>query len=201
MNKNSYVTAALFVVFVLLTVFYYSLDNTASNQPAAGEVVGSTTTVPQANLEFEETDAPNGSELASSEGAEAGDATAETSGQSTSIQALRATLAKEKSQREADLTAIIASKDYDAEEKSEAKDNLEKINSDSQHQSALETMIKSKGYSDVLVRVNDDAVQVHLELSESQSNLSVEELNEIIMMAKTEFTNNPDVKIVYTPVN
>lgn len=49
--------------------------------------------------------------------------------------------------------------------------------------------------------MNDDAVQVHLELSESQSKLSVEELNEIIMMAKTEFTNNPDVNIVYTPIN
>lgn len=199
MNKNSYVTAALFVVFVLLTVFYYSLDDTA-NQTVAGTAVGTTTTVPQANLEFEEMDDPNGSELVSSEGSEDGETT-ETAGQSTSIQALRATLAKEKSQREADLTAIIASKDYDAEEKSEAKDNLEKINSDAQHQSALETMIKSKGYSDVLVRVNDDAVQVHLELSESQSKLSVEELNEIIMMAKTEFTNNPDVNIVYTPIN
>lgn len=200
MNKNSYVTAALFVVFVLLTVFYYSLDDTA-NQTVAGTAVGTTTTtVPQANLEFEEVDDPNGSELVSSEGSE-DEETKETAGQSTSIQALRATLAKEKSQREADLTAIIASKDYDAEEKSEAKDNLEKINSDAQHQSALETMIKSKGYSDVLVRVNDDAVQVHLELSESQSKLSVEELNEIIMMAKTEFTNNPDVNIVYTPIN
>ena len=200
MNKNSYVTAALFVVFVLLTVFYYSLDDTA-NQTVAGTAVGTTTTtVPQANLEFEEVDDPIGSELVSSEGSE-DEETTETAGQSTSIQALRATLAKEKSQREADLTAIIASKDYDAEEKSEAKDNLEKINSDAQHQSALETMIKSKGYSDVLVRVNDDAVQVHLELSESQSKLSVEELNEIIMMAKTEFTNNPDVNIVYTPIN
>ena len=199
MNKNSYVTAALFVVFVLLTVFYYSLDDTA-NQTVAGTAVGTTTTVPQANLEFEEVDDPNGSELVSSEGSE-DEETTETAGQSTSIQALRATLAKEKSQREADLTAIIASKDYDAEEKSEAKDNLEKINSDAQHQSALETMIKSKGYSDVLVRVNDDDVQVHLELSESQSKLSVEELNEIIMMAKTEFTNNPDVNIVYTPIN
>ena len=199
MNKNSYVTAALFVVFVLLTVFYYSHDDTA-NQTVAGTAVGTTTTVPQANLEFEEVDDPNGSELVSSEGSE-DEETTETAGQSTSIQALRATLAKEKSQREADLTAIIASKDYDAEEKSEAKDNLEKINSDAQHQSALETMIKSKGYSDVLVRVNDDAVQVHLELSESQSKLSVEELNEIIMMAKTEFTNNPDVNIVYTPIN
>lgn len=199
MNKNSYVTAALFVVFVLLTVFYYSLDDTA-NQTVAGTAVGTTTTVPQANLEFEEVDDPNGSELVSSEGSE-DEETTETAGQSTSIQALRATLAKEKSQREADLTAIIASKDYDAEEKSEAKDNLEKINSDAQHQSALETMIKSKGYSDVLVHVKDDAVQVHLELSESQSKLSVEELNEIIMMAKTEFTNNPDVNIVYTPIN
>ena len=48
MNKNSYVTAALFVVFVLLTVFYVSIGDGTENDAK----VGSTSAVPQANLEM-----------------------------------------------------------------------------------------------------------------------------------------------------
>ena len=113
----------------------------------------------------------------------------------------RTEAAKAKSQLQADLTAIIASKDADAEEKSEAKDNLEKINKDAQHESILESMIKAKGYSDVLVRVNEETVQVHLQLSESQSEPTLEQTNEIIMMVKTEFTTDPDVLVQLTPIN
>ena len=195
MNKNSYVTAALFVVFVLLTVFYFSIGD--SEQSASQ--VGSTSMAPQANLTINPTDAQNADELTVSEGEETtGD---DTTSETMSIQALRTSLEKEKSQRVAELTAIIASKDYDAEEKSQAKDELEKINKDSQHQSTLETMIKAKGYSDVVVRVNEEVVQVSVQLEESQEYPSVEALNELYMMAKTEFANDPDVQIQFTPVN
>ena len=195
MNKNSYVTAALFVVFVLLTVFYFSIGD--SEQSASQ--VGSTSMAPQANLTINPTDAQNADELTVSEGEETtGD---DTTSETMSIQALRTSLEKEKSQRVAELTAIIASKDYDAEEKSQAKDELEKINKDSQHQSTLETMIKAKGYSDVVVRVNEEVVQVSVQLEESQEYPSVEALNELYMMAKTEFANDPDVSIQFTPVN
>lgn len=193
MNKNSYVTAALFVVFVLLTVFYFSLGD--SEQSASQ--VGSTSVVPQANLTINPTDAQSADELTATQVSEGEETTNET----MSMQALRTSLAKEKDQRVAELTAIIASKDYDAEEKSQAKDELEKINKDSQHQSTLETMIKAKGYSDVVVRVNEDVVQVSVQLEESQEHPSVEALNELYMMAKTEFANNPDVQIQFTPVN
>ena len=81
------------------------------------------------------------------------------------------------------------------------KDNLEKINKDAQHESILESMIKAKGYSDVLVRVNEETVQVHLQLSESQSEPTLEQTNEIIMMVKTEFTTDPDVLVQLTPIN
>ena len=199
MNKNSYVTAALFVVFVLLTVFYISIgdstDSTTNN-------VGSTSTLPQANLEINPTDAQSGSELVSNQ--ESGDDETETAGTSSEVSAIqvqRTEAAKAKSQLQADLTAIIASKDADAEEKSEAKDNLEKINKDAQHESILESMIKAKGYSDVLVRVNEETVQVHLQLSESQSEPTLEQTNEIIMMVKTEFTTDPDVLVQLTPIN
>ncbi|MCL1949935.1 MAG: SpoIIIAH-like family protein [Turicibacter sp.] len=39
MNRNSYVTAALFVVFVLLTVVYFNLDNTGPVTDGIGSVV------------------------------------------------------------------------------------------------------------------------------------------------------------------
>ena len=199
MNKNSYVTAALFVVFVLLTVFYISIGD--SNDSTTNKV-GSTSTLPQANLEINPTDAQSGSELVSIQ--ESGDDETETAGTSSEVSAIqvqRTEAAKAKSQLQADLTAIIASKDADAEEKSEAKDNLEKINKDAQHESILESMIKAKGYSDVLVRVNEETVQVHLQLSESQSEPTLEQTNEIIMMVKTEFTTDPDVLVQLTPIN
>lgn len=199
MNKNSYVTAALFVVFVLLTVFYISIGD--SNDSTTNKV-GSTSTLPQANLDINPTDAQSGSELVSNQ--ESGDDETETAGTSSEVSAIqvqRTEAAKAKSQLQADLTAIIASKDADAEEKSEAKDNLEKINKDAQHESILESMIKAKGYSDVLVRVNEETVQVHLQLSESQSEPTLEQTNEIIMMVKTEFTTDPDVLVQLTPIN
>ena len=199
MNKNSYVTAALFVVFVLLTVFYISIGD--SNDSTTNKV-GSTSTLPQANLEINPTDAQSGSELVSNQ--ESGDDETETAGTSSEVSAIqvqRTEAAKAKSQLQADLTAIIASKDADAEEKSEAKDNLEKFNKDAQHESILESMIKAKGYSDVLVRVNEETVQVHLQLSESQSEPTLEQTNEIIMMVKTEFTTDPDVLVQLTPIN
>ena len=199
MNKNSYVTAALFVVFVLLTVFYISIGD--SNDSTTNKV-GSTSTLPQANLEINPTDAQSGSELVSNQ--QSGDDETETAGTSSEVSAIqvqRTEAAKAKSQLQADLTAIIASKDADAEEKSEAKDNLEKINKDAQHESILESMIKAKGYSDVLVRVNEETVQVHLQLSESQSEPTLEQTNEIIMMVKTEFTTDPDVLVQLTPIN
>ena len=199
MNKNSYVTAALFVVFVLLTVFYISIGD--SNDSTTNKV-GSTSTLPQANLEINPTDAQSGSELVSNQ--ESGDDETETAGTSSEVSAIqvqRTEAAKAKSQLQADLTAIIASKDADAEEKSEAKDNLEKINKDAQHESILESMIKAKGYSDVLVRVNEETVQVHLQLSESQSEPTLEQTNEIIMMVKTEFTTDPVVLVQLTPIN
>ena len=69
------------------------------------------------------------------------------------------------------------------------------------YESILESMIKAKGYSDVLVRVNEETVQVHLQLSESQSEPTLEQTNEIIMMVKTEFTTDPDVLVQLTPIN
>lgn len=195
MNKNSYVTAALFVVFVLLTVFYMGMEDPKDLTTGAG----STQTLPNVQMEVSETDAQTGSELASETTTEENVTTVAT--ESNSIQVLRVELEKQQSQKVSELKEVIASKDYDATAKSEAKDDLDKLNRDREHQSALETMIKSKGYNDVLVRVNEETVQVIVQVAGESAFPGVEEVNELYMMAKTEFTNNPDVTIQFQPIN
>ena len=104
---------------------------------------------------------------------------------------------KAESELVAQLKSIIASKDSDATEKSEAKDDLDKITKDTQHQTVLESLIKAKGYDDVLVRTNEETVQVFLEGTEEPT---LEQTNEIIMMAKTEFATNPDVHVQFKSI-
>lgn len=195
MNKNSYVTAALFVVFVLLTVFYVSIGDGTENDAK----VGSTSAVPQANLEMKETDAQSAEELTAKEdGKEVKETKEEKKDEKTSsIQIQRSEVKKAESELVAQLKSIIASKDSDATEKSEAKDDLDKITKDTQHQTVLESLIKAKGYDDVLVRTNEETVQVFLEGTEEPT---LEQTNEIIMMAKTEFATNPDVHVQFKSI-
>ena len=201
MNKNSYVTAALFVVFVLLTVFYVSIGDGTENDAK----VGSTSAVPQANLEMKETDAQSAEELTAKEEGKEVKETKEAKGRkeekkdekTSSIQIQRSEVKKAESELVAQLKSIIASKDSDATEKSEAKDDLDKITKDTQHQTVLESLIKAKGYDDVLVRTNEETVQVFLEGTEEPT---LEQTNEIIMMAKTEFATNPDVHVQFKSI-
>ena len=193
MNKNSYVTAALFVVFVLLTVFYVSIGDGTEKDAK----VGSTSVVPQANLEMKETEAQSAEELTAKEEGQESTETEEdkeTKETTSSIQIQRSEVKKAESELVAQLKSIIASKDSDATEKSEAKDDLDKITKDTQHQTVLESLIKAKGYDDVLVRTNEETVQVFLEGTEEPT---LEQTNEIIMMAKTEFATNPDVQVQF----
>ncbi len=196
MNKNSYVTAALFVVFVLLTVFYVSIGDGTEKDAK----VGSTSVVPQANLEMKETDAQSAEELTAKEEGQESTETEEdkeTKETTSSIQIQRSEVKKAESELVAQLKSIIASKDSDATEKSEAKDDLDKITKDTQHQTVLESLIKAKGYDDVLVRTNEETVQVFLEGTEEPT---LEQTNEIIMMAKTEFATNPDVQVQFKAI-
>ena len=201
MNKNSYVTAALFVVFVLLTVFYVSIGDGTENDAK----VGSTSAVPQVNLEMKETDAQSAEELTAKEDGKEVKETKEAKGtkeekkdeKTSSIQIQRSEVKKAESELVAQLKSIIASKDSDATEKSEAKDDLDKITKDTQHQTVLESLIKAKGYDDVLVRTNEETVQVFLEGTEEPT---LEQTNEIIMMAKTEFATNPDVHVQFKSI-
>lgn len=189
------------MVFVLLTVFYVSIGDGTENDAK----VGSTSAVPQANLEMKETDAQSAEELTAKEDGKEVKETKEAKGtkeekkdeKTSSIQIQRSEVKKAESELVAQLKSIIASKDSDATEKSEAKDDLDKITKDTQHQTVLESLIKAKGYDDVLVRTNEETVQVFLEGTEEPT---LEQTNEIIMMAKTEFATNPDVHVQFKSI-
>ncbi|MGL4374734.1 MAG: SpoIIIAH-like family protein, partial [Turicibacter sp.] len=129
MNRNSYVTAALFVVFALLTAFYWAMD-----EDQADSTVLQTTAPEGINVEV------NGV-----------DALVDGGQESSSIEQLRLTLAAERSRKVDELKEVVASSDYDAMAKSEAKDSITKISKEFEHAQVLESMIKAKGYTDVLV--------------------------------------------------
>ncbi|HAX72849.1 MAG TPA: hypothetical protein DCY20_04940 [Firmicutes bacterium] len=170
MNRNSYVTAALFVVFALLTVFYYALGDEMPDSKVSSE-----NPAPGINLETDAVSNP--------------------------LDTLRLELDTQRSAKVEELKSVIASADSDATTKSDAKDSIAKINKEYEHAQALESMIKSKGYDDVLVRVNEDAVQVIVQVADSDSFPSVEAINELYVMAKTEFTNDPYVTVEVRQLN
>lgn len=154
---------------------------------------------------MKETDAQSAEELTAKEDGKEVKETKEAKGtkeekkdeKTSSIQIQRSEVKKAESELVAQLKSIIASKDSDATEKSEAKDDLDKITKDTQHQTVLESLIKAKGYDDVLVRTNEETVQVFLEGTEEPT---LEQTNEIIMMAKTEFATNPDVHVQFKSI-
>ena len=190
-NRNSYVTASLFVVFALLTGVYLALpgedDQTVLNPDPLS---GIQTTVTETDGE------------ATTDETTTGETTEETSSvKESSLESLRLAVEVAKSKKVAELEAVMGAADTDDATKDEAKTELETINSNSEHAEMLEATIKSKGYEDVLVRVNEDQVQLVVEIENAEAVPATEEINELYILAKTEFGNDPYVTIEFEPVN
>lgn len=203
MNKNSYVTAALFVVFVLLTVLYWNMGGDDHHE---GQFVDGG----PATITLNDTNTQAAADLIDNEDAEVreDDEAAEAeetmlSENISSIQAVRSELERQRSLQVAALTEIIASPDHDAATKSAAKDDLNALERQKNSGRTLEALIKSMGFSDVLVRANDDAVQVTIQIQNLESAPSREELAELYVLAGLEFTNhrNGNIFIDFQPLD
>ena len=214
MNKNSYVTAALFAVFVLLTVVYWNMpsDGTAPTPSLTGDMLTSETDASTASElvaseEVGEEEEVNDSELETETEVEEQEeentnATVENSTETaSSIQALRSELAKQRSQQASALMEIIASPDHDAETKSVAKDDLNQLERITNSQDTLETMIKSMGFSDVLVRADEESVRVVVQVPDLEAAPTREELAELYVLAELEFVNQDHISIQIQPVS
>ena len=218
MKRNTYVTAALFVVFGMLTVAYWNMEEAGVQEGpitmSLSELeVQSTAEIVDAREEEEETEET----MADSENEEDGEEEAEstladadeneeeeeTTEVMSSIQVVRSEVERQRSQQVASLTEIIASADFDAETKSAAKDSLNAIERLNNSGRALETVIGTMGFSDVLVRASEEFVQVTIQVDDLDVVPSREELAELYVLAGFEFVNhrNGNISIDFQPLN
>lgn len=211
MKRNTYVTAALFVVFALLTVAYWNMDApreeevpmTTSLSPineidvvAAGDVSEN-----EEGVDVEEGQASG--EQVDSDTSEEGNNNASDHEVMSSLDALRAEIEEGRTQQVASLTEIIASSDFDAETKSAARDSLNELENLANDGRMLESVIRNMGFDDVLVRANAEFVQVTVQVSSMDAVPTREELAELYILAGIQFGShrNGNISIDFQPLN
>jgi len=226
MKRNTYVTAALFVVFGLLTVIYMNMDRfgagdyedsaltsgISSVHPNDVATIGDIDTddadLEDANaIHDAETDAATNDEDADAV-AEATDETNENADEDcceviSLLDSLRSTMRDDHTAQVSALTEIIASAEFSAETKSAAKDSLNDLNALANSSRILETVISHHGFEDVLVRASADFVQVTVQVSSLTDVPTREELAELYILAGIQFTGhrNGNISIDFQPLN
>jgi stage III sporulation protein AH len=101
--------------------------------------------------------------------------------------AIRLQLEDQRSQEKEDLQAKVASTDLTPEERSEAYDQMKKLSETAQKEEVLETLIKTLGYEDALVRADGDKVNITVK---SKKKHSASAANDIIQLVKKEIDTN-----------
>jgi len=216
MKRNTYVTAALFVVFGLLTVAYWQMDRTAdepipmSTTLRTAEDVAANADIIDAE-EDEDADQVADAEEAEEDAEELADAEENTEGDAdessreviSTLDALRAEMESGRAQQVASLTEIIASADFGPETKSAAKDSLNELQALANSSRMLETVIGHIGFDDVLVRATADFVQITVQVSSIDDVPTREELAELYVLAGIEFGShrNGNISIDFQPLN
>lgn len=107
------------------------------------------------------------------------------------FQEMRLEMSNERSQLRTQLTEKIGSEQYTAEEKNEAYNEMNALIERESSEAMLEMLIKSIGYGDALVRIEDQRVAVTVMSDE----LSKEQANEIVYMVRSEFEDAVKVTV------
>ncbi|MEH7178684.1 SpoIIIAH-like family protein [Neobacillus vireti] len=112
------------------------------------------------------------------------------------FEALRLKLQDERSELKEQLNTVVASTDLPADERSEAVDQMKKLNEIAQKEQMLETLIKARDYEDVLVRADGSTVKI---IVKSKKESSKSEANAIIQMVKKEIGETNYVAVEFQP--
>ncbi|MCP3763292.1 SpoIIIAH-like family protein [Domibacillus sp. A3M-37] len=102
---------------------------------------------------------------------------------------------EERSRQKEELTAKVASADLSAEEKDEAYTTMQQLDEQASSERMLETVIKSKGYEDALVRMMEGEIRITVKADSH----STEEANELIRLAKEEMGDKMPVSVEFEP--
>lgn len=111
------------------------------------------------------------------------------------FEALRLELNDERSRKIEELTTVVGTTDLPAEEISDAKDQIDKLDELAKKEYILETLIKAMNYEDVLVRADEKNVQVTVKAEK----LSRTEANAIIRQVKSEIGDLQLVTVEFQP--
>lgn len=111
------------------------------------------------------------------------------------FESLRLDLEEERSKRKESLRDTMASTDLPADKRSEAWDEIQKIDEVAQKEALLETLIIAMGYEDALVRADGEKVRITVKSAEP----SAEKANEIIQMVKNEIGEMQTVAVTFQP--
>ncbi|MBA4535774.1 SpoIIIAH-like family protein [Bacillus aquiflavi] len=109
--------------------------------------------------------------------------------------ALRLQLQDKRSKQKEELTIAVGSPDLTADERNEALEEIKKIKEIADKEVYLETMIKTLGYDDALVRADGEEVIVTVKAKE----LSPSEANEIIQLVSKELGETQPVAVEFHP--
>ncbi len=98
------------------------------------------------------------------------------------FETMRMQLLDERSQMKEELEKKIGSTELSAEERSQAKEQMDELNEIAQKELLLETLLKAKNYNDVLVQADDTQVNITVK-AEKQSKA---EANKIMQTVRSE---------------
>jgi len=110
------------------------------------------------------------------------------------FEALRLKLEDQRSQLKEELTSEVASTDLPPNERSKAYDQMQNLNKIAQKEDILETLIKTMGYDDALVRADGSQVRVTV-LSKKKPSTSA--ANNIIQQVKKEIADTNYVLVEF----
>ncbi|WP_181350065.1 SpoIIIAH-like family protein [Thalassobacillus sp. CUG 92003] len=143
----------------------------------------------------EEGDAPE--EEGTEEGNSEGDTVISQMSSDELFTSVRMELQTKRDQQEEQLSEIVASSDFTAEEKNEAMEEMQVLRETRSKESILENTIQaSNQYEDVLVRAEEDTIHVTVQVDE----LNEQETNHIIQMVADEF-GHTNIEVQFQPVS
>ncbi|SDM14405.1 SpoIIIAH-like family protein [Bacillus sp. OK048] len=112
------------------------------------------------------------------------------------FESLRLKLQDDRSELKEQLTDVVATTGLPPNERSEAVDQMKKLNEIAQKEQTLETLIKARDYEDVLVRADGPTVKI---IVKSKKESSKSEANAIIKMVKKEIGETNFVAVEFQP--
>ncbi|MDF2903426.1 MAG: stage sporulation protein [Bacillus sp. (in: firmicutes)] len=112
------------------------------------------------------------------------------------FEALRLELEDKRNQLKEELNTIMASTNLPPEKRSDAYDQMKQLDELSTKESVLETMIKTMGYDDALVRADGEKVRITVK---SAKNHSPSAANDIIQLVRSEIGELQNVAVTFQP--